>query len=134
MPNARLLPAVLLALFLPLAPVQAQSPADIITAQIDAFRESDFETAFGYASGNIRAIFGTPEVFGQMVTQGYPMVLDPAEVLFVERMDHFGIQLQRVLITDRAGVPHLLEYSLTGTGADLRINGVRILRQTGAGV
>jgi hypothetical protein len=31
-------------------------------------------------------------------------------------------------------VPHLLEYSLTGTGADLRINGVRILRQTGAGV
>ena len=69
-----------------------------------------------------------------MVTQGYPMVLDPAEVLFVERLDHFGIQLQRVLITDRAGVPHLLEYSLTGTGADLRINGVRILRQTGAGV
>lgn len=134
MPNARLLSAVLLVLLMPFAPVRAQSPADIISAQIDAFRAADFATAFGYASGSIRAIFGTPEVFGQMVTQGYPMVLDPAEVLFVERLDHFGIQLQRVLVTDRAGVPHLLEYSLIGTGADLRIDGVRILRQTGAGV
>lgn len=134
MPVARLMPAVLLALFLPLAPARAQSPADIITAQIDAFRAADFDTAFGYASGSIRAIFGTPEVFGQMVTQGYPMVLDPAEILFVERRDHFGVQIQRVLVTDRAGVPHLLEYSLTGTGPELRISGVRILRQTGAGV
>ncbi|MFN4101428.1 MAG: DUF4864 domain-containing protein, partial [Pararhodobacter sp.] len=76
----------------------------------------------------------TPETFGRMVAQGYPMVLDPAEVRYLDRILRRGREIQRVLILDRDGRSFLLEYTMTGDGADRRIDGVRILPETGAGV
>jgi hypothetical protein len=49
-----------------------------IQNQLNAFIADDFATAFTFASPNIKGIFGTPENFGAMVTQGYPMVHRPA--------------------------------------------------------
>ncbi len=132
--------AAFLAVLLVLGPVgltraaSAQTPPEIIGAQIDAFRAQDVERAFGYASGGIRAIFGNAETFGQMVAQGYPMVIDPAEVRYLDRFTRAGVPVQRVLIVDRAGATFLLEYRFTGAGETLRIDGVRLLPEAGTGV
>ena len=45
--------------------------------------------AFDYASPTIRGIFGSPDRFGAMVQQGYPMVYRPSEVRYLERRE-FG--------------------------------------------
>lgn len=98
-----------------------------IQSQIDAFLADDFETAFTFASPNIKRIFGDSERFGTMVRQGYPMVWRPAEVRYLE-LDSMGpYLLQKVLITDAQGVPHLLEYQMIQTSDGWQINGVRIL-------
>lgn len=98
-----------------------------IQSQIDAFLADDFETAFTFASPNIKRIFGDSERFGTMVRQGYPMVWRPAEVRFLE-LDSMGpYLLQKVLITDAQGVPHLLEYQMIQTADGWQINGVRLL-------
>lgn len=129
--------ALVLALTVLALPARAQSDADaqgVIEAQIDAFRIGDFDTAFGFASDNIRRLFGTTATFADMVRQGYPMVIDPESLLFLERADRDGVTVQRVLMTDDAGQSFLLEYRLIREGEALRINGVRILPQAGAGV
>lgn len=121
------------ALVLP-ASAQERTPPQLIDAQIDAFRDGDFVTAFGFASTELRAIFGTPEAFGRMVRQGYPMVLDPAEIRYLDLGERGGAVVQRVLILDRDGRSYLLEYLMRGTGAQMRIAGVSILPETGTGV
>ena len=62
-------------------PARAQladlSPADrdtirgVIQGQVDAFRRDDGGAAFGYASPEIQEMFGTPDIFMDMVRQGY---------------------------------------------------------------
>jgi hypothetical protein len=111
--------------------VAAQDAQSAITAtiqsQIDAFLSDDFETAFTFASPNIKRIFGTSERFGMMVRQGYPMVWRPGAVRYLELDERGGVQFQKVLITDGQGVPHVLEYQMIETGEGWQINGVRIL-------
>ncbi len=58
------------------AQAQSLSSADraairqVIEAQVDAFRRDDGSAAFGYASPTIQGMFGTPEIFMDMVRQG----------------------------------------------------------------
>src|SRR5690606_30449121 len=128
-------PSPFLPLFLTLAgPAGAQSSTEIIGAQIDAFRQQDFATAFDFASTDLRAMFRTPENFGRMVAEGYPMVLDPAEVQYLRHGERQGYEVQHVLIRDREGGVFVLEYLFLGEGASRRIAGVRILPETGTGV
>lgn len=105
-----------------------------IQSQIDAFLQDDFARAFTFASPNIKRIFGDSANFGAMVRQGYPMVWRPAEVRYLDLAEIGGLLWQRVLITDAAGVPHLLEYQMIETPEGWQINGVRILEapQVGA--
>lgn len=111
--------------------VAAQDAGSAITAtiqsQIDAFLSDDFDTAFTFASPNIKRLFGTSERFGRMVRQGYPMVWRPGAVRYLELEDKGGLLFQKVLITDGQGVPHLLEYQMIETPDGWQINGVRIL-------
>ena len=44
---------------------------EAIQGQVDAFRRDDGEGAFGFASPSIRGMFGTSEIFMDMVRQGY---------------------------------------------------------------
>jgi hypothetical protein len=105
----------------------------VIRSQIEAFLVDDFATAFTYASPNIKGMFGSPERFGMMVRQGYPMVWRPGEVRYLElRNDRAGL-VQRVLIVDRAGVPHMLDYMMIETAEGWQINGVQLLRAPQAG-
>jgi hypothetical protein len=99
----------------------------VIGEQISAFQADDFATAFTFASPGIQGMFRTPENFGLMVRQGYPMVWRPERVEYLEaRRDGSGWR-QEVLITDADGRLHKLAYEMVETPAGWRIAGVRIL-------
>jgi hypothetical protein len=100
---------------------------DTINRQFDAFRVDDFGTAFEFASPNLQRLFQTPENFGRMVTQGYPMVWRPGEVRFLELDAQGDTFWQKVMITDMNGRVHILAYRMLQTDAGWRINGVQIL-------
>ena len=104
-----------------------------IGAQIEAFLVDDFAEAFSYASPNIQGMFGNSDRFGQMVQNGYPMVWRPGEVTYLELRDVAGALWQRVMIRDRLGGVHMLDYQMIDVGGDWRINGVQLLRAPDVG-
>ena len=110
----------------------AQSAGEVIEGviqnQLNAFQADDFDTAFTYASPMIQGMFGSPERFGQMVRQGYPMVWRPAGVEYTALTERGGRLYQNVLITDQAGQLHLLEYEMIETSDGWEINGVQFKR------
>lgn len=126
----RVLKAMAAVAILGAGPVAAQDgPIEgVIQGQVDAFLAGDVGTAFGYASPGIQRLFGTPERFGRMVQEGYPMVWRPSEVRYLESRDLGGGVLQRVLMRDAAGVPWVLEYQMIEGPAGWVIDGVRILQ------
>lgn len=109
------------------APAQEADIQSTIDQQLDAFQADDFATAFTFASPNLRNLFRTPEIFGQMVTQGYPMVWRPGDVRYLELRDQGGSYFQKLMITDQSGRVHILEYRMIETAEGWRINGVQIL-------
>jgi hypothetical protein len=112
----------------------AASIQDVIRSQIDAFLQDDFETAFTYASPGIQSLFGTPERFGTMVRNGYPMVWRPADVEFLDLERRDGGLWQTVMMRDAAGKLHVLGYSMErGPTGAWKIDGVQILRQPEVG-
>ena len=129
--------ALTLMLLLPMPrPATAQGDAieTTILQQFEAFKANDFTTAFGFASPTIKGIFGSPENFGAMVAQGYPMVHRPGAVRMLDRVAVAGQMYQRVLVTDAEGRSHVLEYEMIETAEGWQINGVTLLPAPGAGV
>lgn len=129
--------ALLACLFIALAaPAVAQeSPIQsTIEAQLDAIQRDDFAAAFTYASPTIKRVFGTPENFGRMVREGYPMVYRPGAVKMLELREVAGGLWQRVMITDTGGRTHLLDYQMVETADGWQINAVQLLKAEGAGV
>ncbi len=115
--------------FAVVAPAWAQN-AEIeanIKAQMRAFEADDFATAFTFASPNIQQFFRTPENFGAMVRNGYPMVWRPADVRFLELREIAGAHWQKVMVIDGAGQVHLLDYQMIELENGWRINAVQIL-------
>lgn len=120
--------AVLLAAALAVPAVAQEAPIqETIQSQIEAFQADDFARAFTYASPTIKGMFGTPENFGAMVKQGYPMVYRPSEVQMMELREVAGNLWQRVRITDRAGAGWYLDYMMVETAEGWQINAVQIL-------
>ncbi len=98
----------------------------VISSQIDAFLQDDFVSAFDFASPFIKNIFRTPENFGQMVRNGYPMVWRPADVEFLSTETRDDAVIQNVMIRDGNGALFLLEYEMIETDGGWLINGVRV--------
>lgn len=98
-----------------------------IRSQVDAFLADDFARAFTFASPSIQGLFGTPEKFGRMVRNGYPMVWRPSDVQFLELRELRGALWQRVMMRDAAGRVHLLDYQMVRGEDGWRINGVQLL-------
>ena len=106
---------------------------EAIGSQLEAFSQRDVTGAWEYASPNIKRLFGTPDNFGMMVRQGYPMVWDNADVEFLELRDVLGFLWQRVLVRDRSGNFHMLEYQMINTPEGWQINGVNLLQMPDVG-
>ena len=128
--------ALLLSLFA--LPALADEPRNpdieaVINNQLQAFTADDFATAFTFASPFIKGIFETPENFGAMVTQGYPMVHRPGNITMLELRQVAGGLWQRVMITDQAGSTHMLDYEMIETPEGWQINGVQLLPPVGIG-
>jgi len=104
-----------------------------ITDQIDALRAEDFARAFSFASPTIKALFLTPENFGAMVQNGYPMVADPSAVRMLGLRDVAGGLWQRVMVTDREGRTFMLDYQMVEAPDGWQINAVHLLPEAGVG-
>ena len=112
---------------------KADPVQDTILNQIEAFKADDFATAFTFASPTIKGIFMTPENFGMMVKNGYPMVHRPAEVRMLEQRTISGALWQKVMITDQSGRTHVLDYQMIESPEGWQINGVQLLPEPGVG-
>ena len=119
---ARLL-RTLCALFLALAPPPAAAQSaiasddaravrEVIEAQLDTFRKDDAAHAFSHASPGIRATFGTPENFMEMVRTSYAVVYRPRSVLFEAPVAIDGQVVQPVRMTDGEGRAWLALYPM----------------------
>lgn len=104
-----------------------------IQRQLDAFSVDDVSGAFGFASPTIKGLFGTPERFGMMVRQGYPMVWRPGATRYLDLRQEQGRLFQRVMITDMQGRLHLLDFQMIPAGDGWQINGVQVLQAPSAG-
>ncbi len=125
----------MLALMLMSGAAQADPAAmqAVIGGQIEAFRAEDVDTAFGYAAPGIVRMFRTPDTFGSMVRQGYPMVWAPGTIEYLGSEDRGGAWTQDVLVTDEAGRLFTLEYTMVETPDGWKIAGVRLLEDAGVG-
>lgn len=120
--------AALLAACLALPAAAQEAPIqETIQRQIEAFQADDFARAFTFASPTIKGMFGTPENFGAMVKNGYPMVYRPADVQMMELREVAGNLWQRVRITDQSGAGWYLDYMMVETAEGWQINAVQIL-------
>ncbi|MBC7738513.1 MAG: DUF4864 domain-containing protein [Candidatus Saccharibacteria bacterium] len=112
---------------------QQQPIQSTITAQIEALRSSDFDRAFTYASPNIHQLFGTASNFGMMVTTGYPMVVNPAQVEMQDLRMVGGALWQRVRVTDQQGQAYLLDYQMVPSPSGWLINAVQVQKAPDVG-
>ena len=78
---------------------------DVIGRQVEAFRRDDGESAFGLASPNIQGMFGTSDIFMDMVRQGYQPVYRPRVFDFREIVDLHGQPAQKVHVIGPDGRP-----------------------------
>ena len=127
---------ILSVLLLMALPVKAQQMdiQMVISDQLNAFLEDDFETAYSFAAPNIKQMFPTSERFGLMVKNGYPMVHRPSSYRFTETKEVAGTLYQNVLIQDQEGRFFVAEYAMTQTIAGWKIKAVRVYMRPKAGV
>lgn len=116
------------------AAAQEEPIRNTILNQIEAFKADDFVRAFTFASPTIKGIFMTPENFGMMVKNGYPMVHRPADVKMLELREVAGALWQKVMVTDQQGKTHVLDYQMVETPDGWQINAVQLLPSGGVGV
>ncbi|MEP3639619.1 MAG: DUF4864 domain-containing protein [Paracoccaceae bacterium] len=101
----------------------------VISSQIEAFQSDDFSTAFTFASPSIQLMFRTPDNFGRMVSQGFPMVWRPSGVEYLGLRQEQGTFVQRIQVTDSEGRLHVLDYFMVETADGWKINGVEFVKQ-----
>lgn len=110
------------------APARAGEPADTIRAviadQIDAFLAGDLEAAYAHASPMIQGKFPTPQIFGEMVRTGYPMIWRPRRVEMLDLTETARGPVQKVLVEDQAGRLYEAAYEMRLIDGRWRINGV----------
>ena len=119
----------------PAADVSSEDAAAIravISEQLDAFARDDAPRAFALASSGIRAQFGSPEIFMDMVRTGYPVVYRPKSVQFEKPAVVDGEVIQPVRMTDADGESWVAFYPMQRQpDGRWRINGCQLERVRG---
>ena len=110
-----------------ISPRDALAIRAVITDQLDAFTQDDAPRAFSLATAGIRAQFGTPEAFINMVRSAYPVVYRRKTVRFEEPAVIEGEIIQPVRMTDAAGRTWLALYPMQReSNGGWRINGCQL--------
>lgn len=98
----------------------------VISSQIEAFLAEDVDRAYSFASPFIQRKFGTPETFGTMVREGYPMVWRPSDVTFLDAEVVAGKLWQSVMARGPAGKAWIVDYEMVELEDGWKINGVQV--------
>ena len=98
-----------------------------ISSQISAFKQNDFNKAYTFAAPNIQAQFPSPEVFGLMVRNGYPVIWKPKSFKFIEFKDLGNRCIQRVLFQSYDGSLETYDYILEKNDNVWKIAGVHTI-------
>jgi hypothetical protein len=107
----------------------------VVAAQLDAFTHDDAARAFALATTGIRAQFGTPDVFINMVRTAYPVVYRPKTVEFEKPDVVAGEIFQPVRLTDADGRAWIALYPMQREAdGSWRINGCQLARVAGLAV
>jgi hypothetical protein len=128
----RILGIVLLMVGSSSAEAQEEEIAAVISGQLVALAESDFGTAYKFASPSVQAQVPTTEDFAAMVKGSFPMMLAVRDVDFVDFYPTQQSILQRVKITNEDGTNYWFAYEMIVVNGAWRINGVSRLRPPGA--
>ena len=104
---------------------------DTISSQIDAFKQNDIKKAYMFAAPNIQAQFPSPEVFGLMVRNGYPVIWRPKSFKFTKFKDLGNRCIQRVLFQSYKGSLESYDYILEKSDNVWRIAGVLTINLAG---
>ena len=97
---------------------------DVIGRQVEAFGRDDGDAAFGLASPMIQRMFGSSDVFMDMVRQGYQPVYRPRAFDFREIVELDGQPTQKVQVIGPDGRPVTAFYPMTQLpDGSWRING-----------
>jgi hypothetical protein len=99
----------------------------VISDQLADFNARDVPGAWEHASPTIQGMFGTPETFGTMVENGYPMVWDNSDARFFDLREEAGALRQKVMIEDPQGRAWILDYEMIELPEGWKINGVQVL-------
>ena len=86
-----------------LAPADRTVIEQTIRRQLDAFTRDDADGAFGFATPDIRRLFGSSDNFMQMVRENYQPVYRAASVTFVALQAVDGQWVQGVQLVDGDG-------------------------------
>jgi hypothetical protein len=114
---------------------QSDDPIEgVIGSQLQAFNDRDVDAAWEFASPMIQGMFRTPENFGAMVQNGYPMVWDNADAQFLERREFPQGVMQEVLVRGPDGALWVLDYQMVETENGWQINGVSVVPAPDVGV
>jgi hypothetical protein len=101
----------------------AEAAGRVVVQQLEAFRRDDFDTAFTFASGAIRAQFDRPS-FETMVRRGYPEIARSAFAAVVKtELPSEGVAYVTVKIRGANGQSVEALYELTWED-DWKISGV----------
>lgn len=82
----------------------------IINAQMSAFKADDAKGAFGFASPDLQAKFGSAATFIEMVKSGYMPVYRPRSVEFRAVIEHGKMPEQQVFVVGPDGKGYLAHY------------------------
>ena len=99
-----------------------------ISSQIDAFKQNDVKEAYTFAAPNIQAQFPSPDIFGLMVRNGYPIIWKPKSYKFTTFKDLGNRCIQRVLFQSYNGSLESYDYILEKNGSVWKIAGVLTIK------
>ena len=124
------------------APVLAQeetAPApwqEVISAQVQAFRDHDAPAAFSYAGASFQVAFQNADVFFEtIVRSGYAPIMDSVSHSFgrFQRIGESGV-VQEVRFVGKDQDLYGALYQLTEEEAGWRVQGVQLVRQQGVAI
>jgi hypothetical protein len=120
----------------PAAPPAETPWQDVISSQIQAFREHDAPGAFMYAGAGFQVSFPSAEAFfNAIVTSGYAPIMESVSHSFGEyRMLGPAAVIQEVRLVGKGQELYGALYQLSEEEAGWRVQGVQLYRQQGVAI